>query len=300
MHHTDFRVFARSQSLGDESTVARAQRQHPLRPLARPSLELQMPRIASTEYSKRRVRERDAVVEQTQRLGGAARRKIHPERGVRAERARLLSKPPARPRELGVRAVNGEREPFRSRHARAAHDRRRRGDARVIIIDSVIIDIIVVDRSRARDEHVRDGREPADERLRQDSVPREGFGVVLERDEDDSWTTHSDGVRRRRARAFDRRLGAREETSRAREGASFDRARASRTLEDDGADDARDEEEVEENARKRQNMLELEYEVRRRIARARDAIDARDALKTRARARRRLTPDAGIREHVVE
>ena len=35
-------------------------------------------------------------------------------------------------------------------------------------------------------------------------------------------------------------------------------------------------------------------------SRARDAIDARDALKTRARARRRLTPDAGIREHVVE
>ena len=57
---------------------------------------------------------------------------------------------------------------------------------------------------------------------------------------------------------------------------------------------------MEENARKRQNMLELEYEVRRRVARARDAIDARDALKTRARARRRLTPDAGIREHVVE
>ena len=81
------------------------------------------------------------------------------------------------------------------------------------------------------------------------------------------------------ARAFDRRLFAREETSRAREGASFDRARASRTLEDDGADDARDEEEVEENARKRQNMLELEYEVRRLVAR--DAIKTRDELKTR-------------------
>jgi len=93
-------------------------------------------------------------------------------------------------------------------------------------------------------------------------------------------------------------IDAREEMSRARERASFDRSRRSRTLDDDARDDARDDEEEEEKRSKTPHMLELEYEVRRRVAR--DAIKTRDELKTRVRDRRRLTPDAGIREHVVE
>ena len=290
---TPTRVFGTFATLGGESHCARAQRNTPFALSHAPRSSSRC--LASLRLNIRNGAYANGTPSSNRPSASAARggEKSTPS-AASAPNARVSSRNRPHARANSACAPSTVSVNHFDRGTRARRRSASRGDARVIIIDSVIIDIIVVDRSRARDEHVRDGREPADERLRRFRSPRRGSGVVLERRrgrfvDDDMMMASDDDAR---ARSIDDSVRARRRRAREKAHRSIARASVARTLEDDGADDARDEEEVEENGRSNARCADGPGTSPSR-ARARRDRRARCARNTRARS---TATDAGRKE----